>query len=202
MNFQNLINKIGELDKPVTQLTEQADFKFSSEMDLNAVKKLSGLNESEVAECGGMMGGMMGSPSTPPVTMNVSINASGTENIRDLMDLLQGVDGGDGDAVAGPVGVVSVSGDSDGPDDKFGNDDADDLDREIDSIEVDEISDPANAPDEQYGSVADVTPTGNDLSSHGDNEAEKVNGGGNPYNQVSEGLMAQLQNLYTEIKNR
>lgn len=202
MNFQNLINRIGELDKPVTQLTEQADFKFSNDMDLNAVKKLSGLSESEVAECGGMMGGMMGSPSTPPVTMNVSINASGTENIRDLMDLLQGVDGGDGDAVAGPVGVVSVSGDSDGPSDKFGDDDADDLDREIDNIEVDEISDPANAPDEQYGSVSDVTPKGNDLNSHGGNEAEKVNGGGNPYDQVSEGLMAQLQNLYTEIKSR
>ena len=202
MNFQNLINKIGELDKPVTQLTEQADFKFSNDMDLNAVKKLSGLSESEVAECGGMMGGMMGSPSTPPVTMNVSINASGTENIRDLMDLLQGVDGGDGDAVAGPVGVVSVSGDSDGPSDKFGDDDADDLDREMDKIEVDEISDPANAPDEQYGSVSDVTAKGNDLNSHGGNEAEKVNGGGNPYDQVSEGLMAQLQNLYTEIKSR
>lgn len=203
MNFQNLINRIGDLDKPVTQLREQADFKFSTDMDLNAFKKLSGLSESEVAECGGMSPmGMMSSPSTPPVTMNVSINASGTENIRDLMDLLQGVDGGDKDAVAGPVGVISVSGDSDGPNDKFGNDDADDLDREMDNIEVDEISDPANAPDEQYGSVSDVTAKGNDLNSHGGNEAEKVNGGGNPYDQVSEGLMAQLQNLYTEIKSR
>jgi hypothetical protein len=62
--------------------------------------------------------------------------------------------------------------------------------------------DHANSPDEQYGTVADVTAKGNDLNSKGGNEAEKVNGGGNPYDQVAEGLMAQLQNLYTEVKNR
>lgn len=193
MNFQNLISKIGALDAPVTQLKEQAEFKFSNDMDLNAVKKLSGLSESEVAECGmGPMGSMGGMSSPPPVTMNVSINASGTENIRDLMDLLKGVDGEEGDAVSGPMGMISVSG-NDGRMDRA----AGDLE-----IEVDEIVDHANSPDEQYGTVADVTAKGNDLNSKGGNEAEKVNGGGNPYNQVSEGLMAQLQNLYTEVKNR
>jgi len=204
MNFQNLINKIGELDQPVTQLKEQAEFKFSSDMDLNAVKKLSGLNESEVAECGmSPMGGMMGGHSSPPVTMNVSMNASGTESIRDLMDLLKGADGEDR-AVSGPVGIVSVSGgDRDTDDfDRSSDDGADDLDREIDDIKVAELSDPANAPDERYGTIADAAPKGNDLHSHGGNEAEKVNGGGNPYDRVAEGLMTQLQNLYTEIKNR
>ena len=193
MNFQNLISKIGALDAPVTQLKEQAEFKFSNDMDLNAVKKLSGLSESDVAECGiGPMGSMGGMSSPPPVTMNVSINASGTENIRDLMDLLKGVDGEEGDAVSGPMGMISISG-NDGRMDRA----AGDLE-----IEVDEIVDHANSPDEQYGTVADVTAKGNDLNSKGGNEAEKVNGGGNPYNQVSEGLMAQLQNLYTEVKNR
>jgi len=193
MNFQNLISKIGALDAPVTQLKEQAEFKFSNDMDLNAVKKLSGLSESEVAECGmGPIGSMGGMSSPPPVTMNVSINASGTENIRDLMDLLKGVDGEEGDAVSGPMGMISVSG-NDGRMDRA----AGDLE-----IEVDEIVDHANSPDEQYGTVADVTAKGNDLNSKGGNEAEKVNGGGNPYDQVSEGLMAQLQNLYTEVKNR
>ena len=193
MNFQNLISKIGALDAPVTQLKEQAEFKFSNDMDLNAVKKLSGLSESEVAECGmSPMGSMGGMSSPPPVTMNVSINASGTENIRDLMDLLKGVDGEEGDAVSGPMGMISVSG-NDGRMDRA----AGDLE-----IEVDEIVDHANSPDEQYGTVADVTAKGNDLNSKGGNEAEKVNGGGNPYDQVSEGLMAQLQNLYTEVKNR
>jgi hypothetical protein len=193
MNFQNLISKIGALDAPVTQLKEQAEFKFSNDMDLNAVKKLSGLSESDVAECGiGPMGSMGGMSSPPPVTMNVSINASGTENIRDLMDLLKGADGEEGDAVSGPMGMISVSG-NDGHMDRA----AGDLE-----IEVDEIVDHANSPDEQYGTVADVTAKGNDLNSKGGNEAEKVNGGGNPYDQVSEGLMAQLQNLYTEVKNR
>ena len=198
MNFQNLINKIGKLDQPVTQLKEQAEFKFSNDMDLNAVKKLSGLKESEIAECGMGPMGIMGSPSTPPVTMNVSLNASGTENIRDLMNLLKGADG-EGNAVAGPVGVISVSGnDHVEPDaDNFGgpsDDDADNLE-----LEVDEVL--ANSPNEQYGSVSDMTDAGSN-DGLGDNEAKKVNGGGNPYDQVSEGLMAQLQNLYTEIKNR
>jgi hypothetical protein len=194
MNFQNLISKIGALDTPVTQLKEQAEFKFSNDMDLNAVKKLSGLSESEVAECGmGPMGSMGGMSSPPPVTMNVSINASGTENIRDLMDLLKGADGGEDGAVSGPMGMISVGGDNDRRMDRA----AGDLE-----IEVDEIVDHANSPDEQYGTVADVTAKGNDLNSKGGNEAEKVNGGGNPYDQVAEGLMAQLQNLYTEVKNR
>jgi len=198
MNFQNLINRIGELDKPVTQLKEQAEFKFSNDMDLNAVKKLSGLSESEVAECGMSPMSMIGGASTPPVTMNVSLNASGTENIRDLMDLLKGADG-ESNAVAGPVGVISVSGGghAEPDDDNFGgpsDDDADNLE-----LEVDEVL--ANSPDEQYGTVSDITDAGS-KDGFGDNEAEKVNGGGNPYDQVSEGLMAQLQNLYTEVKNR
>lgn len=197
MNFQNLINRIGELDKTVTPLKEQTDFKFSTDMDLNAFKKLSGLDESAVDEgCGMSPMGMMPSPSSPPVTMNVSMNASGAESIRDLMDLLTKAD--DDAAVAGPAGVVSVLSDPKKSNDRFG-DDSDDLGREMETIEVDEI---ANAPDEQYGSVSDVTAKGNDLNSHGGNEVKKVNGGGNPYDQVSEGLMAQLQNLYTEIKSR
>ena len=107
MNFHNLLNKIDQYDKPVTQLKEVKTNAPLKELDLKSIKKLSGLNEN----CGmpPMMGGM---PPAPPVTMNVSVNASGTENIRDLLDLLKGGDmmGGD-DAVSGPVGaVLSIGG--------------------------------------------------------------------------------------------
>jgi len=43
---------------------------------------------------------------------------------------------------------------------------------------------------------------GNDLHSHGGNEAPKVNGGGNPYTVTSESLKSQLHNLYQEVRNR
>ena len=60
----------------------------------------------------------------------------------------------------------------------------------------------ANAPDEMYADVDAVIPTGDDLHSHGGNEAPKVNGGGNPYTAVSENLKLNLQNLYNEVKSR
>lgn len=51
-----------------------------------------------------------------------------------------------------------------------------------------------NTPNPQVGSVDCVTPTGDDMFSKGD-EAEKVNGGGNP-------LQAHLAELYAQIKER
>ena len=51
-----------------------------------------------------------------------------------------------------------------------------------------------NEPDPEVAGVAAVTPTGDDMFSKGD-EAEKVNGGGNP-------LQAHLAELYAQIKER
>jgi hypothetical protein len=60
----------------------------------------------------------------------------------------------------------------------------------------------ANEPNEQTAGMNAVIPTGDDLHSKG-GEAPKVNGGGNPMQQgVSEGLLDQLNNLYTEVKLR
>ena len=60
MNFQNLLSKIDQYDKPVTQLKEVKTNAPLKELDLKSIKTLSGLNESAVAECGmpPMMGGM------------------------------------------------------------------------------------------------------------------------------------------------
>jgi hypothetical protein len=59
----------------------------------------------------------------------------------------------------------------------------------------------ANSPDEMYGTVGDVTPTGDDMHSKGA-EAPKVNGGGNPFDVNEEELIARLGSLYETIKNR
>lgn len=53
----------------------------------------------------------------------------------------------------------------------------------------------ANSPDEKYGDVNTVIPTGNDLASKG-KEAPKVNGGGNPMESIRKMLDAR----YKEIK--
>jgi|688.fasta_scaffold180096_2 hypothetical protein len=211
MNFHNILNKIDQYDKPVTQLKEVKSNAPLKELDLKSIKKLSGLNESAVAECGmpPMMGGM---PSSPPVTMNVSVNASGTENIRDLLDLLKGGDmmGGD-DAVSGPVGaVLSIGGEEEhgeeeSPMDMLTRDDDErgEEDGEMfgDEEEV-EIEEYANSPEEEYAGDEVTKMKGNDLHSHGGNEAPKVNGGGNPYTVTSESLKSQLHNLYQEVRNR
>ena len=213
MNFQNLLSKIDQYDKPVTQLKEVKTNAPLKELDLKSIKTLSGLNESAVAECGmpPMMGGM---PSSPPVTMNVSVNASGTDNIRDLLDLLKGGDmmGDKDDAVSGPVGaVLSIGGEEepgeeDSPLDMLAHGDEDDRgeqDGEMfgDEEEV-EMEEYANSPEEAYAGDEVTKMKGNDLHSHGGNEAPKVNGGGNPYTVTSESLKSQLHNLYQEVRNR
>jgi len=185
MNFQELVGKIADFDKPIQQLKEEKVATLvKSDMDLNAFKKLSGLNEAQVDECGmGMGPGPMSPPQNDPVTLSVNMNARGTNSIRDLLNILKGnMEGGD-DAQEGPKGMIIGMG---GP-------------KEID---LDEKF--ANEPEEAVMPVSDVIPTGDDLASKGD-EAEKVNGGGNPWNarEVDESVLkSQLKNLYQEVKNR
>jgi hypothetical protein len=57
------------------------------------------------------------------------------------------------------------------------------------------FGDATTAPNEKYGDVNTVTPTGDDLASKGD-EAKKVNGGGNPM----ESIRKQLDARYKAIK--
>ena len=213
MNFHNLLNKIDQYDKPVTQLKEVKTNAPLKELDLKSIKKLSGLNEN----CGmpPMMGGM---PPAPPVTMNVSVNASGTENIRDLLDLLKGGDmmGGD-DAVSGPVGAVLSIGGEETPgeeespldmlahgeeehgEEEHGEEEHGKMFGDEEEVEIEEY---ANSPNEKYAGDEVTKMKGGDLHSHGGNEAPKVNGGGNPYTVTSESLKSQLHNLYQEVRNR
>lgn len=180
MNFQQLIGRIGDLDKPVQHLKEE---KFAtvvkSEFDLNAVKKLSGLPESTVEGCGMPPMSAPMPPRDEPVTMNVTMNARGGDSIRDLLDILTGkTNSDDSAAMQGPKGVIISTS---GPED----------------IDIDEKY--ANEPNIEIKPVSDVIPTGDDMHSKG-REAPKVNGGGNPMQR--EGLLTQLTNLYQEVKSR
>lgn len=65
------------------------------------------------------------------------------------------------------------------------------------------FGDATTTPEPNTADISAVTPTGDDLASKGD-EAEKANGGGNPWNQkeVSEGLVEKLAQHYQEVKAR
>ena len=184
MNFQQIIGKIADIDKPIQQLKEQqVATVVKSDMDLNSFKKLSGLVEDQVEGCG-MTPSPMGMPSREePVTMNVTMNARGGESIRDLLDILTGKMAGGDDSVEGPKGVIVAPGG-------------------MGDVDIDEKY--ANEPEEEINPMTDVIPTGDDLASKG-REAPKVNGGGNPFavNEFDQSAFKQqLKNLYQEVKSR
>ena len=77
---------------------EQGTIKGSAQKETGAMKKiLESFNKVQVAECGTMPGAMGGMPQREgsPVSMNISLNASGKENVDELMSLLKsaGLDG-------------------------------------------------------------------------------------------------------------
>jgi hypothetical protein len=134
------------------------------------------LSESIMDECGDMPmpGAMAHSGQTDSVTMNISMNGSGRGGIKDLMDILKNIEDGPGDAGA----EIVIGSDIEGMEHPF-----------------DEVY--ANEPDTEVQPIDAAMPTGNDLSSKGQ-EAPKVNGGGNP--MTMESLKSQLDRLYQEIK--
>ena len=176
MDFKSLLSKINELDQSgETHEVDTNDMPANEEMGIEQP-----LVDSEVEECGmpgmsNMPSGMMGTPKQPDnVTMNVSMNGSGAGGIRDLMSILKNIEqgGGDKDMVIG-VGETNLDAG---------------------------FADATTSPDEKVAPVDAVLPTGDDLASKG-KEAEKVNGGGNPFN-VDESLVSKLSNLYNEVKSR
>jgi hypothetical protein len=81
---------------------EQGTIKGPAQKETGAMKKiLESFNKVQVAECGTMPGAMGGMPQRDgsPVSMNISLNASGKENVDELMSLLKSA-GLDGAAIA------------------------------------------------------------------------------------------------------
>lgn len=191
MNFQELMQRIAELDTPVIEDPNEGNL-FTGNLaaaraankdqaDLDGDGDMEKVREDDIEECG--MEPMSSMKQQDNVNMNVSMSGSGAGGIRDLLDILKNIDdAGSGDDLgdlidkmdSGPSKMAVIDGE----------------------MPVDEY---ANEPDEMYGDVGDVTPTGNDLHSQGQ-EAPKVNGGGNP--MAMETLINKLDALYQEVKSR
>ena len=144
-----------------------------------------------IEECG-MDEGPMGMPPAPemdrgnPVTMNVSLNASGKEHVADLLDMMKNA----GLQQAAPVSAKMLSPRMDMERLRAAVDEP-----EMGEEEVVADEDYANAPDEEYGDIEDVTASGDDL--HKSKKGYKAAAGGdNPMSfedEIKERLMAALE---------
>jgi hypothetical protein len=187
MNFTDLYKKIAEMDGKGMIPRDST----------SAINGDEGLEECGPMGPSGMMG-MRGSEQQDSISANVSMNASGKGGIRDLMNILQNLESGEGEEeMPHPDELELDIKRMDHPHDrKHGHGEEDGI---IFGNDMEEEF--ANQPDEMYAPVSAVTPTGDDMHSKGA-EQPKVNGGGNPYAVTAEGLQRQLQNLYYEIKSR
>ena len=137
--------------------------------------------------CGDMMALPMGlgqehSAQQDSVTMNVSMNGSGDGGIRDLMNILKGIEN-----------VGEPHADHDAIDVVFGGEMEPEMEAFANSM--------AGASGQQTFPQSAVTDIGSN-SGRADHEVPKVHGGGNPYTQVSEELVNRLSSLYQEIKQQ
>jgi hypothetical protein len=159
--------------------------------DIEAGKKM--LNESVVDECGGMM------PPAPqqqgnPVTVSVNFNASGSNNVMELLNLLKnsGLQGAAGASEPSQgmrmdmenfrniVDTGNTGDDMDDIDMKFSMDDKTGIKgmSKAESSRWDNRPKP-NEPNEIYADPEDVIPSGNDMH-RSKKERPPVAGGGNP----------------------
>lgn len=186
MNFNELYKKIKSLDEAIEPKDElQGGAGASDECAMSGSSNTPLMGEEPVEECGGdMPGDMMHPPKqSDSVTMNVSMNGSGAGGIKDLMQILRNIESG--------------SNGDDSADKLLGSDKDIAFGEEQATGGFDQAS---TSPSTVTLDIDSVTQTGNDLASHGGNEVEKVNGGGNPYTNVGEGLQRRLYDLYTAIK--
>jgi hypothetical protein len=199
MNFNELFQKMRELDAPVSEelkggqknldVDKDGDIEADDLKDLRAKK----VDEEVVDECGMMPSPMGGMGQQDSISANISMNASGTGGIRDLMAILRNIENG-GDAHGGDEHdmAVAIGSMADEPEPLLGMDEA----------EAGGFDRATTAPNPETAPMAAAFPKGNDISSHGGNERPKVNGGGNPYSMTAESLIPRLSSLYQEVKSR
>jgi len=141
--------------------------------------------EQQNETCGDMMAlpmsmGHEHSGQEDSVTMSVSMNGSGDGGIRDLMNILKGIEN-----------VGEPHADHDAMDVVFGGEMEPEMEEFANSM--------AGASKQAYFPQSAVTDIGSN-DGRGDHEVRKANGGGNPYTQVSEELVGKLQELYSQFK--
>jgi hypothetical protein len=212
MDFQELMARIAELDKPVTEAEKSkkdydGDGKIESPKDevwgsrAKAAAKSGkpfkeetvdetfeqGIQEiaDEVEECGGMMAPMssMSPKQSDNVSMNISMNGSGSGGIRDLMDILRNLEQG-------------------GSSDHDHDDSGDDGIHAPMLIAKDTMmgDDYDNSPDPVTMGTDAVVASGNDLHKAKDSFSDKPYRGDNP--MAVEGIKNRLDSLYQEVKSR
>ena len=201
MNFNELMQKMRDLDAPVIEELKGGQKKLDADKDgdieaddLKALRDKK-VDEEVVDECG--MGPMSSPGQSDSVNMNISMNASGPGGIRDLMDILRDIEDGpaDGNDMGDEMGVIidKMTGDDHGQEEPLLG---------MDEAEGGGFDRASTTPDPQTAPLDAAFPKGNDISSHGDNERPKVNGGGNPYAMAAESLIPRLSSLYQEVKSR
>jgi hypothetical protein len=208
MNFQELMQRMVELDQPVSE--EKKDDKADKDYDgdgeiesgkdeyFGSRKKAAGIDEEIVDEeivdeCGmpgmdNMPSGMMGAPKQQDsVTMSVNMNGSGAGGIRDLMGILKNIE---------------QAGDS-GPE-QFGDRDMDVIVKKEPGMDMMTLDNFGNEPDEMYKDASAVTGSGDDLHGNASRGAQ-----GDRYDGMAprgrpsmESLTTKLSSLYQGIKNR
>lgn len=203
MNFNELFQKMRELDAPVAEELKGGQKKLDQDKDgdieaddLKALRDKK-VDEELVDECGMDMPSMGSPKQQDNVTMNISMNGSGSGGIRDLMNILRDLEDGPGDGGNGmddEMGVII---------DKMAGDDGD---REMPLIGMDEaeaggFDQASTTPDETYQDTEYMT---KDLSGgiNGPKTMYKhsYRQGDNP--MAMETLTNRLSNLYQEVKSR
>ena len=205
MNFNELFQKMRELDAPVSEELKGGQKELDADKDgdieaddLKALRAKKEVDEDVVDECGMDMPMPMSSPKQQDnVTMNISMNGSGSGGIRDLMNILRDLEDGpgdDGNGMDDEMGVII---------DKMAGDDGD---REMPLIGMDEaeaggFDQASTTPDETYQDTEYMT---KDLSGgiNGPKTMYKhsYRQGDNP--MAMETLTNRLSNLYQEVKSR
>lgn len=205
MNFQELMQRLADLDQPIKEEDKQASKDYDGDGEVEsgkdeylgskdkAIKKAMGKQDEsldqladevqqEMDECG------MGPMSMPSmnkqqdnVSMNVSMNGSGSGGIRDLMDILRNLEKGD------------IGHDHSGDDEIMPG---------ISIVKKEPMigDEYANAPDVELGADNFPIDTGNDLHRPKDSFSDKPYRGDNP--MALESLKNRLNVLYNDIKNQ
>ena len=204
MNFNELFQKMRELDAPVAEELKggqkELDVDKDGDIEADDLKDLRDkkVDEELVDECGDMPmpSGMMGrsTEQQDSISANISMNASGKGGISDLMAILRNIEnGGDAHGDHDHERDMAAAIDSmDEPEPLLGMDEA----------EGGGFDQATTEPNPQTAPMDAAYPTGDDISSHGGNERPKVNGGGNPYAMAAESLIPKLGSLYQEVKLR
>ena len=149
---------------------------------LTIVSPSKQLNES-IVECGEMPH-QTSMPVTPPVTMTVNATASGIDQIKQLLSLMNNAEA----TRSSPAAMLPPGGQSS-------------IEMPIKAIAMDdapEIEGYANEPDEEYSDLDAAIPNGDDLHRKKSMYA-KAQSGDNPM-AVESKIRSDLMRLYKEIK--